>query len=94
MKLCVLILIATMAVPVQAQVASLPNNFELPKPTKLVGARELEETERRYRLSDRFVFTIHDRVIVGRVPVQPIPSYAGSPTYIRRVLGLSVRWRF
>lgn len=99
MKLCAHIFIAAaiVATPAQAQnkTASFPPNFELlPKAPTWLSSKDIDEKERRYRLTERLVFTVDEHVIAGRVAVEPIQSYAGSQTYIRRVLGVSIRFSF
>ena len=90
----VIIFAAMFVAPAHAQVASLPTTFKLSILPEPVSFKELDEADLRWRITERLTFQLNENITVGRISIQPVQSYVGSYTWKRRLLGVSVHWRF
>lgn len=71
-----------------------PKKFKVDAPAEFPSFREMEEQAKKREQTGRMVFHLTPNVSLGRVQLQPFQTYAGSYTYTRRLIGVSVHFSF
>ncbi len=86
--------LVAMSAPAYADTAQTPKKIDVATPEPFMSFKTLDEMTRQYRLDEKVSFKVNDYLAVGRVPLVPFQTYAGSTTYSRRMIGIQVSFRF
>jgi hypothetical protein len=86
--------LVVMSTPAYADTAQTPKKLDVIAPAQFMSFKTLDEMTRQYRLDEKVSFKVNDYLAIGRVPLAPFQTYAGSTTYSRRMVGIQVSFRF
>lgn len=85
---------ATLCTPAYADTVEVPTTQVVPVETQPVRFKDLDEKLKQYQLDESVSLTLSKHVSLGRVPLIPFQTFAGSSTWSRRMVGVSVRVAF
>ena len=80
--------------PAYADTTPVPKKLDVITPAQFMSFKTLDEMTRQYRLDEKVSFKVNDYLAVGRVPLVPFQTFAGSTTYSRRMVGIQVSFKF
>lgn len=89
-----MVALIAMSAPAYADTTQTPKKIDVATPEPFMSFKTLDEMTRQYRLDEKVSFQMNDNLAVGRIPLVPFQTYAGSTTYSRRMVGIQVSFRF
>jgi hypothetical protein len=96
MKKLALAIVAFIAMntPAYADTVRVPTTPDVPVTVQTMSFKELDEQTKRYRLDETPSFQLNQYTAIGRIPLVPFQTYAGSPVWSRRMVGVSLSFKF